>query len=842
MSIANFIRQDVLAPRLKNASVLAVYDPDRRYHDLCQSLADGDTTLVDASDSSILAREGAMLALAGIGKPGQPKKLLVYIPAKRPVTDEERQKDPYAVYSACGAVFPDGDGDGYESLCLKAKPDNATEIRRLFAENPSPPFALIDNVGGGLSWPTLRTCLQAESAREILLALLAPTEKQTDALKASEGWAPEVKALLAKALGLKLMTKGKTLSSIADELWRYLLFSEFAFDLPSGLPPTLSNVPKAPAEAKILVEDLCDTLRGNILSRSEYIARAEGVESELDLPKVCSDLNDLGKRDTFPFEERTFLAEAAKALCAEEMDRAKQIVGRHGASVWIGKGENEAQWGLVDAGLRLAEACDDAERQLAENARSLEALVGHYTTALQDVDRLQREFEQAVGDYVPDDNALTGAVEHARKRYAKLAGKVQTLFAKHLEATGWPIQSRLSNGDLFDKLVKPALKESGRKVAYIMVDALRYELGVTLHRQLADIEQAEIHAACALLPTVTPVGMASLLPGAAAGLRLMKEGDGFAVALDGAKLASVTNRMDVLRARYGDRFAETQLDTFVRAKAKLAPSVELLVLRSVDIDAHLENTPSGTLTTLNLIHQSLKFIRIAVNKLKSEGFSDVVIATDHGFVLNAHAEAGDVCAKPAGAWLVVHERALLGEGEGDSGNIVMSAERAGVRGDFTKFGGPRSMAPYRRGLPYFHGGASLQEAVVPVITIKLKQAKQPQMAAAKVTLAYKNGAKRVTTRLPVVDLSVEGENIFSLGETFEILLEAYGKKGEIIGEAKRGGCVDGATGTVTLKPGEKAQVTIKMAMEFEGKFTLKALNPVTLSQYAAIELETDYAV
>src|SRR5258708_15221125 len=305
MSIANLIRQEVLGPRLKNGSVLAVYEPDRRYHDLCQSLGDAGTTLVDGSDSSILAREGARLGVACLGKPGQPKKLLVYIPAKRPVTDEERQKDPYAVYAACGAVFPDGDGDGYESLCLKAKPDNATEIRRLFAENPSPPFALIDNVGGGLSWPTLRTCLRAESAREILLALLAPTEKQIEALNASEGWAPEAKALLAKALGLKLMTKGKTLSSIADELWRYLLFSEFSFDLPSGLPAALSNVPRPPAEATILVEDICDTLRGNILSRSEYIARAEGVESELDLPKVCSDLNDLGKRDTFPFEERT---------------------------------------------------------------------------------------------------------------------------------------------------------------------------------------------------------------------------------------------------------------------------------------------------------------------------------------------------------------------------------------------------------------------------------------------------------------------------------------------------------------------------------------------------------
>ena len=38
------------------------------------------------------------------------------------------------------------------------------------------------------------------------------------------------------------------------------------------------------------------------------------------------------------------------------------------------------------------------------------------------------------------------------------------------------------------------------------------------------------------------------------------------------------------------------------------------------------------------------------------------------------------------------------------------------------------------------------------------------------------------------------------------------------------------------------QVTVKMAMEFEGKFTLKALNPVTMAQYASLELETDYAV
>src|SRR5271166_6051966 len=155
MSIAAFVRNQIFLPRLKRASVLAVYDPHRRYRNICQSMAGDDTAVVDASECSIEAREAAMLTFASLGKPDQRKELLVYVPAKPPVTDEERQADPFAVYAACGAIFPDGDGDAYESICLKAKLDNATEIRRLFAENASPSFALIDNVGGGRSWPTL---------------------------------------------------------------------------------------------------------------------------------------------------------------------------------------------------------------------------------------------------------------------------------------------------------------------------------------------------------------------------------------------------------------------------------------------------------------------------------------------------------------------------------------------------------------------------------------------------------------------------------------------------------------------------------------------------------------
>ena len=657
--IAEYIRDEVLGARLQRSAVLVVYDPRWRYRELCLSLAGDAVALVDASESSIESRETAARAFVSLGRgEAGPKELLIYVPARVPVTDEERQADPFAAYTVCGAVFPSGDGDDYLSLCLKAKPDHATEIRRLFEQDPSPSFDLIDNIGGGLQWPTLRTLLQAESARDILFALLVPSPKQKEALQANEAWVGEARALLGAALGLKLITRGKTWSSIADELWRFLLFSEFVFDLPSELPAALSNVPRAPEAARPLVEDLCERLRNDARTRPTYIERAEQTETELDLPSYCKEIAGLGVRETFPFEERTLLVASLRALEADRLDDIRGILDRHRGSVWIGQGESQARWGLVEAILRLVECCDDAEGQLADHTRGLDALIGYYVSSLCEVDRRQREFEQSTADIISPDAAMMAVIDHARRRYGRLIEKIGALFTRHLEATGWPPPGRLANADVFNRFVQPLLNESRRRVAYFLVDALRYELGVALHTELAETDQAELLAACAQFPTVTPVGMASLLPDAGNSLRLVKEGDGFVAVLDGARLVQVGQRMEMLRARYGDRFAEMPLGRFVAPKQKVPETVDLLVLRSNEIDSHLENSPE---TTLSLIHQTLRTIRVAIHKLKGLGFADVVIATDHGFFLNAHAEAGDLCAKPPGSWLTVHDRSLLGK-------------------------------------------------------------------------------------------------------------------------------------------------------------------------------------
>jgi hypothetical protein len=842
MTIASFIRDSVLRPRLLKAGCMVVYDPEQRYHPICASLEADRVRVVDASISSIESRLAAIRALSEVGRPKSSlDAVLIYVPNGPPATDEDKQIDPFAIFGESGAVFPKDDGDDYLSLCLRAKPDHSTEVRRVFAGAPSgPTFAVIDAIGGGASWPQLRSTLQVDSAREILTALLAPNAAQAEALKAQEGWGDEAREFVSTTLGLSVKTRGKTWSSLAEELWRFVLFSEFMFDLPVTLPEALKGVPHASAEARPIIEDVCDQLRSNPNTRNGYIERAEAIEVELDLASQCSAIEDLGERDTFPFEERTFLKSAIKGITTNDTDVTRRLLARHKNSVWLGKGESQSQWELVRAGLSLVEACEDYERQLPEHARSQADLLDFYLGSLREADRLQREFEQAVGDFLDPHGLMQEVIDQARARYRRLAEKVQTVFVKHIEATGWPPQGRLANADVFDRLLADRLKESGRRVAYLMIDALRYELGVALEKMLAEDGPVELQAAYAQLPTITLVGMASLLPNARAELTLGLEADTLVPSLGAARVGNVSQRMDVLKKRFGDRFHEMTLNDFVRGKPKISETVDLFVLRSTEIDSQLESNPE---TTLGLIPNTLKMIRVALHKLRNMGFKEAVIVTDHGFFLNAQAEAGDVCIKPQGNWPInAHDRIMLGNGNADTHSAVISAEKLGIQGDFAQVAMPRSMAPYRAGHLYFHGGASLAEAVVPVLVARLDTEENAAATRVAVEISYKNGAKRITTRMPVIDIKVQSDDMFSQDVIVEVLIEAQDSKGNVVGEPRPGGDVNPATRTLALTPGQIKQIALRMDPDFEGKFTVKALNPTTLASYSTLALETDYTV
>ena len=185
---------------------MVVYDADDRYQQLCNEMADGKTTVVDVTKGSISGRELAIEVFQEIGKPNSQKRLLIYVPTSPPDTKDKKIVDPFSVYAEAGTFFPRKSGDDFEQICLTAKSDHATEIRKVFSENPDPTFDLIDNIGGGAGWPTLQAVLGCESTREILLGLLAPKQEQVKGMESDQPWIPEARQLLKRSLGMELQT------------------------------------------------------------------------------------------------------------------------------------------------------------------------------------------------------------------------------------------------------------------------------------------------------------------------------------------------------------------------------------------------------------------------------------------------------------------------------------------------------------------------------------------------------------------------------------------------------------------------------------------------------------
>ena len=87
-------------------------------------------------------------------------------------------------------------------------------------------------------------------------------------------------------------------------LARYVLWSEFAFDLPGDLPDALAHLPRADESYREHIYAIGGRLRDTGSYREAYIELAQRVEQELQLASHFARVAELGQRDTFAFQER----------------------------------------------------------------------------------------------------------------------------------------------------------------------------------------------------------------------------------------------------------------------------------------------------------------------------------------------------------------------------------------------------------------------------------------------------------------------------------------------------------------------------------------------------------
>jgi len=563
---------------------------------------------------------------------------------------------------------------------------------------------------------------------------------------------------------------------------------------------------------------------------------AEKAAEDLNIETHMAGIIELGLRDTFAFEERVYLKVFVDAVDADDYGLARQVIEQREHSIWVRhQGERQQLWTVADRGLKLLIVADDLLPEINTMAAKLESIFDFYCDRFRRLDRLHRNFEQAVADAYGEFDVLNRFVEKSRQSYCKTAEALQNKFLLAVQAEGWPVSGKIRHAEVFARFVAPWLKER-RKIAYFLVDALRYELAAELDNELSTKWSTELKAICAQLPTITSVGMAALMPEADGNLRLVKENDALVPFVKGEKVLIPKDRLHFMQKVYGDRCHMMDMDDLVtKTRITLPETTQLLMVKTTDIDQFGEISP---LEARRLIPRLSQKLLAAINRVRKLGFDRAVIATDHGFILFDEQQAGDGVFKPAGEWDMMKTRCLLGKCMIAEGVQAFGKSDVGIDGDFEDYVVPKGYGTFVKGSPYAHEGLSLQECVLPVISIDFgNPAPERLNTNIDICLAYKAGAvSKITTRRPMIEVSM-----FStmFDETIEFQLEAYSGK-DVVGEVAASQYVNAATNMVTINPGQAIKVPLKMEDEFHGSFEVRATDPTTGVNYATLKLKTDY--
>jgi len=815
MKFTDFLRKKLI-DLLNDRRIVVWYDAEGDFKDFAALFNAPNCVVLSTADSVLMARRRADEIYRLMNESEAPAEsgrcLLIYIPGRRGTTEDEKMQDPFEVYALAGAAFGDTEDQKIESLARQAMPQKAEEITRLFREG-KPDVALLDGLEKTQRRPLIHKVFGTENESDVVALSLCDTAK-AKAVDDTPGCVEELLRLFESALGFKPASGARRWKTLRPKAAEYVLFSEFVFDLPEPAPDALSSVPRAGDDSKAVVYSACDRMRSDTGLREIYIELAQKIEADLRLPEVMQSAFDPGDRDTFPFEERRLLRMAVEYVIAGDLTSAGTVIENRRRSIWRRDPQRTPAWTALERAVTLLEAVEKVKEKLREK-KDLHGLVTSYTEAgLSDMDRGQRLFETALTSCTEED-VLSPLIDLCRRRYREAALALQDEFLAAVQEEGWPPEGVPRQTRIFDEQAAAVLDRRER-IAFFLVDSLRYEMGRDLGDALAGTGEVEIRHAAGVVPTVTGCGMAALMPGADGILRLVEKDGGLVPALGTRLLKTSADRMKLLAETYGDRFFETTLDDLLGSYKKVAKklqNVDLLVVRTQDPDAIGENL--GQWRARRYLSDVIGDIASVVKSVVSSGFTRVLISADHGHVMLPEIPAGDVVQGPPGGWLENKRRCRLGSGlSGGSGTITLKAGHVGIQGDVQEICLPIGFRVFSDGEGYFHGGLSLQEAVVPVIVFRADGETETVSGKPEIDIRYRSD--RFTSRVIGLKFHLQGD-IF--GTPARVRIEAFdGKtaKARLVGEAADCEARDEKTREVTLTANKETPVPVLIDPDFEG--------------------------
>ena len=815
---------------LKKRGIVVFYDPRREFERFfdrelpeTESGYDGLTRVLVRDRLAFLARhDGSFFALRNAVEPiaelDKPDPLIIYLPGVTRDTrgsvlmELETSGKPYEpqlkrlALSVLRKLFTDGQID--EML----RPDRVTYDDIV---------AFLRQGEEGTSASVLRTIFDGAQSEELITRWLADETK--DDLIVEKQATVELYKLIESRLGMSLL-ENMAVRESRGKLLRYILVSEFRSDLDCDPPPSVAMILDPPNKEHLeRIRDVSERLRRR--HADQYVDLAIRVESDLALGKARIDAAHLGKIDTFRFEERTLLSYVGELICAREYSKALGIVTGRGRSFWVDRDVGrQAQWEACRLMAELGGEIEKVRPALGRSNLNPSKWVQAYAAddGWFNVDGLQRRLDTWVAK-MDDEPEAEKALAIVRREHEEFLKKMADGFAKVLTEAAWAVPEAMHQTRIYPDVVQTM----GGRIAYFIVDAMRFEMGVELARQLDGTKDLTIRPAVAALPTITAVGMAALLPGASASFSVIEHKKKLSVRIEGTTMSGLSERLKFLKTKVPDVTdipLGKLLGTSPSRLSKATRDASLVIVRSQEIDALGESVDE--LTARAAMDGVIGNVARAIRKLASVGIENFVVTADHGHQFSIPKDDDMKTDNPAGDSVALHRRCWIGHGgTTPPGTVRVSGAELGYDTSLD-FVFPTGLGVFKAGggLSFHHGSVSLQEIVIPVLSLRIPS--QESRVPAQEIAQLLGVPDSITNRTFGVRLFLSGDLFLSDPVAVRVVLvsdnEQVGQAGMAIG-----GDLDRTSGVLNINRNSEANVGMMLTRDDCDFVRVVVLDPAT---------------
>jgi len=679
---------------------------------------------------------------------------------------------------------------------------------------------------GGSEPPSiLRSIFHDAQGPDALLATWIVSDDR-DAEIAEKDASGELLKLIHARLGFELPPDA-TLGRLRDATLRRVLIGEFCSDLSCAPPSSLEGIPKpATKEKQQAVRDLARRMRSGF--SDAYTTLADRVEQEFGLTTAKLPASALGSIDTFRFEERALLGYVGELIVEGRFDDALAIVREREHSFWLDRDiARKAHWEASRRMAELGNLATQVRAQLTKANGDAATWLNRYTAAdgWHRLDQAQRRMESWVAnlDDDPDERPL-GVV---RRAYEDAGNAMAEGFTKALMKGGWTHGDVLHQTNVFRDVVT----QQPKPVAYFLVDAMRFEMGVELKERLPKTSEVSLRPAVVALPSITPIGMAALMPSASSSFSVVESGGDLGVRIEDAFLPDLAARKKFASARI-PKLADIALDELLSLQpsklAKRIDGAQVVIVRSQEID-HAGET-GFTFQARQVMDTVIDNLARAIRKLATAGVEHAVVSADHGHLFFAQDRDESMrTASPGGKTVELHRRCWIGRGGATpAGCVRVPATSLGYASDLD-FVFPMGLGVFKAGgdLAFHHGGPSLQEMVIPVLTVRTK-GREPVKPAAS-PLSVSGAPEAITNRIFSVTMNFGAQQQMAFGGGSVLvrpLLIAGGKQVGAVGMAVDAD-FDRATGCVKLQHDQPVTIAFLLSDESAPSIRIVVQDPAT---------------